>query len=187
MIKKFRSLGSGAWIAASIIFVSVLPLPARAEESRPAGAAAPQTNVRVTVRLGKLEQGKRTVLKTYGLLVVAGGSGSKLLSGARVPIPTAMPAASGTAGEAGTRIVYQNIGFSVTAETWLAGDKKIGIRADIEDSRLDERGQGQLPVVETRQLSVNALVSDGVPIEVTRVEADAGATGFVEVEAEILK
>lgn len=179
MRHPLRSVRRGAWIVAPIVLASILSVPARAEDPRPAGAGASPTNIRVTVRLGRVEQGKRTVLKSYDLIVTAGGHGSKLLSGSRVPIPTDT--------SSGTSVVYQNIGFSASAEARLVGDKKVELLAEIEDSRIEERGQGQLPIVETRQLSVNTVLSDGVPLEVTRVETEGKGAGFVEVEADILK
>lgn len=139
-------------------------------------APEPQPNVKVTIRLGKIEQGKRNVVKTYDLVVSPKTEGSKLLSGSRVPIPT---------GPDG--VVYQNIGFSAEAMVWLVGDGKIKLAAKIEDSRLSDKVVGTAPYVETRQLSVNAILSDGKPMEVTKVEGSIDPSGFVEVEATVLK
>lgn len=188
MLRKLAALACGAVVAALI--APALCAPAFAEETKASAATAEtQTDVRITVRLGKLDQGKRTVMKSYDLVVVAGSSGSKLLSGSRVPIPTAThePSDKGAGGDASTEFVYQNIGFSIEAKVWLVGDKKIKILGALEDSRLTDRIPGQPPVVETRQLSVNAVLADGTPMEVTRVEADGMPPGFVEIEARILK
>ena len=152
---------------------TLLPFAALAAEEKP--ASEPQPNVKVTIRLGKLEQGKRQVLKTYDLVVAPETNGSKLLSGSRVPIPT------------GTEIVYQNIGFSAEAMVWLVGGGRIKLNAKLEDSRLVERLEGKPPHVETRQLAVNAVLSDGKTMEVTRVEGSTDPSGFVEIEATVLK
>lgn len=159
---------------AAALVLSLLPIAAWAAEGR--SDAEPQANVKVTFRLGKLEQGKRTVVKTYDLVVAAESSGSKLLSGSRIAMPTG-----------GTDIVDQNIGFSAEAMVWIVAPGKIKLQAKLEDSRLVERVAGQAPQVETRQLSVNAVLAEGKPMEVTRVDSSIDPSGFVEVEASILK
>lgn len=186
MLRKLASLALGPLLAA--LFAPAVCVPAGAQETRAQSPAEPQTNVRVTIRLVKLDQGKRNVVKSYDLLVATGTTGSKLLSGSRVPIPNVKrePAEKGAGGEESTQYVYQNIGFSVEAKVWLVGDRKVKLLAEIEDSRLKERA-GQPPVVETRQLSVNTLLPDGTPMEATRIEGDADPSGVVEVEARILR
>jgi hypothetical protein len=187
MLRKFAAVLSGALLA--VLVAPGLCTATRAEEAKAPSPAEPQTNVRVTIRLGRMEQGKRNVLKSYDLVVAAGTVGSKLLSGARVPIPTAGSDAAekGMGNDGATRFVYQNIGFSVDAKVWILGDKKIKLLAELEDSRVKERTGNQPPFVETRQLSINAILSDGAPLEVTRVEGEADQPGFVEIEAKVLR
>lgn len=187
MLERLAPIASSTLLT---LLVAIAPWTAvAAEETRAPAAAEPQVNVRVTIRLGKLEQGKRHLLKRYDLVVAAGTVGSKLLSGARVPIPTASGDAvgKGAEGEGSTRFVYQNIGFSTEAKVWIVGDRKIKLLAEIEDSRLGERLAGQPPIVETRQLSVNAILSDGTPMDVTSVQGEADPSGYVEIEATILR
>ncbi len=182
MLRRIAAVMTGALLA-------VIVAPAGAEEARPPSPAEPQTNVRITVRIGRIEQGKRNVLKSYDLVVAAGPVGSSLLSGARVPIPTAAGDAAdkGAGGDGSTRFVYQNIGFSTDAKAWIVADKKVKLLANIEDSRLKDRAAGLPPIVETRQMSMSAILSDGVPMEVTRFEGETDLSGFVEIEARILK
>jgi Flp pilus assembly secretin CpaC len=144
-------------------------------------AADPQVNVLVTVRLAKLEGQKRVPVKSYDLVVVAGAGNpaSKLLSGERVPIPT-------ESSEDGTSIVYQNIGFLTEVRAWIVADGRIKLIAEIEDSRLNRPAGGGPPVVETRQLSVSAILKDGDPLVLTRVEGISDQSGLVEVEATLL-
>ena len=59
--------------------------------------------------------------------------------------------------------------------------------ANIEDSRIRDGSGDAPPTIETRQLSVNAILSDGVPLEVTRVDGVTEHSGFVEIEATILR
>ena len=158
---------------AAALVVTLLPLAVLAAEEKAAGE--PQPNVKIIFRLGKIEQGKRNVLKTYDLVVAPETTGSKLLSGSRVPIPS------------GDGVVYQNIGFSAEAMVWIVAGGRIKLAAKIEDSRLAERGPGNPPFVETRQLSVNAVLTDGKAMEVTKVEGSIDPSGFVEVEATVLK
>jgi len=41
--------------------------------------------------------------------------------------------------------------------------------------------------VQTRQMRVNAVLTDGVPLELTRGEGVMDRPGFVEIEAKILR
>jgi hypothetical protein len=45
-------------------------------------------NVLLIFRLGTLEDGARKDVKSYQLVVISGGSGSRLLNGARVALAT---------------------------------------------------------------------------------------------------
>lgn len=162
--------------------------PAAAQESEPGivPLMENQVNVLLTVRVGKLEEGRRVPMKTYTLVVAEASSGSKLLSGSRVPIPTASREGAGEDTEL-TSFVYQNVGFSVEARAWVGKKGQIKLVANIEDSRVQGGSGEEPPTVETRELSVNTILSDGVPLEVTRVEGASDPQGFVEVEAKILR
>ena len=168
-----RRVAPACLISLALLVASAV---AAAEEPGP-----PPPNVRVTIRLGRLEQGKPRLLKTYNL-VVGDTRSAKLLSGARVPLPV-----GGDPAEKGAAFVYQNIGFSADVTVYLVGGGKIRIHAELEDSRLAETVAGRPPVVETRQLSFNSVVADGQPVEVTRVEGEADPSGFVEVEAKVMR
>ncbi len=90
-------------------------------------------------------------------------------------------------GEAMQAIVYQNIGFSTEARVWLVDEKSLKVMAEIEDSRVREGEGGAPPSVETRQVSINAVLTDGVPMELTRVQGVTDQSGYLEVRADILK
>ena len=175
MVHRQRALASLALLGVMLVAAAV---PVHAQEA-PRSAVQPQPNVRVTIRLGRVEKGQRRVVKTYHLVVGPETKGSTLLSGARVPLPVGGDAADKAA------FVYQNIGFSVVAEAFVLTDGRIRLQAELEDSRLLEPVAGRPPVVETRQLSVNAVLADGKPLEVTRVEGEVDPNGFVEVEAKV--
>ncbi len=160
---------------AALMLGLLTPIPTGAQESD--GTKALEGNVRVTFRMGTLEDGKRVPTKTYDLIVSSGTSGSKLLSGSRVPFPTSTD---------GDGIVYQNVGFTTEVLTWILDKKRIKLLANIENSIVIEDEDGGPPTVETRQVSVNAILEDGVPMELTRVEGILDKPGFVEVEAKIL-
>ncbi len=168
----------------ALAFVAIVAIPVSVVQAQPAGSGTTiaEANVLVTVRIGRLEGSKRTVVKSYDLVVATGGGGSQLLSGARVPIPT-----TSESGDDVTAFVYQNIGFSTEARAWLTEDKRIKLAATIEDSRVVKGEGGEPPTVETRQLSVTAILSPGQPLEVTRVQGVTAQDGFVEVEVNILK
>ncbi len=175
-------------IAGVLLLTLVLAAPLMAQTDPPevSTGADTKTNVLLTFRMGPVEGGQRTTAKSYSLIVAAGNVGSKLLSGERVPFP-ASTIADGS-GDEGTQVfVYQNIGFSTKVRVWLVGTNRIEIVADIEDSRVRPGVDGKPPTVETRQLTVNAILTDGVALEVTQVEGVTDKAGFVEIEAKILR
>ena len=171
------------WIVTVVLvagLVSVGPILAESPDSG-APAAGPAENVMLTVRMGQLEGNKRAAVQSYDLVVVSGGLGSKLLSGARVPFPTSDENEGDADGW-----VYQNIGFSTEVHAWVMEDGRIKLIATLEDSKVEAGKDGMPPSVETRQLSINAMLTPGEPLEVGRIEGIRDRSGFVEVEAEIL-
>ncbi len=172
------------WIVTVLLvagLLSVGPILAESEGSG-ATAAGPAENVMLTVRIGQLEGNKRVAVKSYDLVVVSGGLGSRLLSGARVPFP-----ATGEGDGDTDNWVYQNIGFTTEVQAWVMADGRIKLIATLEDSEVEEGQGGKPPSVETRQLSINAILTPGEPLEVGRVEGIRDRSGFVEVEAKILR
>jgi len=120
------------WALVALLLVAVV-VPCRAAEP----SAEPRGNVKVTIRLGRLENGQRRPTKSYDLVIAPETPGSKLLAGARVPLPVGEGEKS-EAGE-GARFVYQNIGFSAEAQAWILANGKIKLMGLIEDSRLADR------------------------------------------------
>ena len=169
-------------LAISGVLLVLAPMVAAQTDSQNLGS---KTNILITVRMGTIENGKKIPTKSYSLIVASGTMGSKLLAGQRVPFPA-------TAGEAAAeadgarRIVYQNVGFVTEMKAWVMDKQKIKLVADIEDSRIAAGKPGEPPSVETRQLAVNAILTDGVPLELTRMDGVTDQAGFVEVEAKIL-
>ena len=170
-----------------LMLVALAAVPAFAQDE-PTPTIEGRINVLLTVRIGRLEGGKPTDVKSYDLLLVAGGPASRLLSGARVPIPTTAADSDGdVAGMGKVTYVYQNIGFTTEAHAWVLPDKRIRLLATLEDSFIEKAGENNGPPhVETRQVSVNAVLTSGKPMEVTRIEGIREVSGFVEVEAKVL-
>ena len=177
-MKHVRTILAGG-VLLVMLLVTAAPFAIAQGESAP---QASKFNVMVTVRIGRLEGGKRVPVKSYSLVVADGTVGSKLLSGKRVPFP-----AAGDGSDGGARVVYQNIGFVSEMRAWIVDENTIKLVADIEDSSIEEGGGGGLQTVTTRQLSVNAILTDGVPLELTRLDAVTDISGYVEVEARILR
>jgi hypothetical protein len=172
------------WLFIVIALLMIVPLAAAQSETPPApDKTISKANILVTVRIGKIEGTERVPVKSYSLIVADGTNGSKLLSGQRVPFP----AGPGDAAEAEGGFIYRNLGFSSEVRAWIVDTKTIKLMAKIEDSRLLDAAAGGPPIVETRQLDVNAILTDGVPLELTRAEGITDQSGFVEVEAEILR
>jgi hypothetical protein len=142
-------------------------------------------NVLLIFRLGTLEDGARKDVKSYQLVVISGGSGSRLLNGARVALATTSRPNDETADA--VTFVYQNIGFSTEVNAWMLADGRIKVMASLEDSRIGEELAGKPATIETHQLSVDAILTAGIPLELTRVEGIRDKSGFVEVEATVLR
>ena len=172
------------WVVAVFLVAGLLSVGPILAESSDSGepAAGPAENVLLTVRMGKIEENKRVDVKSYDLVVVSGGLGSRLLSGARVPFPTS----GEDDGDTG-KWVYQNIGFTTEVHVWVTDDGRIKLIATLEDSRVESGKDGMPPSVETRQLSINAMLTPGKALVVGRVEGIRDRSGFVEVEAKILR
>jgi hypothetical protein len=185
MTKSFRTLPGAAALAIACLLIHV-PLAGAADD--PPAAASPGANILLKIRIGRVEAGRRVPVRSYDLVVTSGGSTAKLLSGARVPIPMATreaDAAGASDEKRMTSFTYQNVGFSAEAEALVVDKNKIRVAATIEDSRVKQGEVGTPPQVETRQLVVQAVFSEGVPIEVVRVEGEE--SGYVEIEAKILR
>ena len=176
--KGIGSVAAGLAVLLALSGVAAQSKPAAAE----AGAETAQ-NVKLTVRLGQLADGKRADVKSYDVVLISGGAGTRLLSGARVPLPGARTEDGGSGA-----IVYQNIGFTTEAWAWVLADGRIKVAATIEDSRLVRaEGAGSAPSVETRQVSVNAILEPGKPLEVARNNGIRDGSGFIEIEAQVLR
>lgn len=172
------------WLATAIVLLLIAPIVLAQNDAESAPDKDTSTaNIRVTVRIGTIEGDERVTLKSYSLIVADGTPGSKLLSGQRVPFPSGGGDAAGEEGG----FIYRNVGFVTEVRAWLVDKKTIKLMAQIEDSRLRPGKTGQPPTVETRQLDVNVMLTDGVPLELTRAEGITDHTGFVEVEATILR
>jgi Flp pilus assembly secretin CpaC len=173
-----------AWIVILVLFALILAAGSALAEQEPADGG-PGANVLLTVRLARLDAGKPTDVQSYNLVVVSGGLSSKLLSGARVPFPAR--AADDDDDDGMVTYVYQNIGFTTEAHAWVLEDGRIKLIATLENSFVEpSETKGDPPSVETRQLSVNAILTPGKPLEVTRIEGIRDSSGFVEIEAKVL-
>jgi hypothetical protein len=175
-MKKITSILLGVTLMAALLISA--PLSRAQAEGE---AAASKANILLTFRISRLADGKVEKVKTYELMVADGQQGSRLLSGSRMPFPAAE-------GEGNVQqFVYHNVGFTTSVEAEIIGEKRILLRADLEDSRVREGEPGEPPIVETRQLSVNVVLTDGVPLALTRVKGLSDYPGAVEVEAIILE
>ncbi len=168
-------MNGSRWLLGTVTLVLAFALAAPAAAQGGTGPVEGTTNVQLTFKMGMIENGKKAQKKFYTLVVAEGPVGSKLLAGERVPFP---------GGDEGST-VYQNIGFATEARVWIVDDKTIKVVADIEDSRVVD-GDGA-PKVETRQLSISAVLTDGEALELTRVEGLTDVNGYVELEAKLLR
>jgi len=153
--------------------VFAAPLSAQAADT---GLVEGKTNVQLIFKMGTIEDGQKSQVKSYRLVVAEGPVGSKLMAGRRVPFP----------GSEGS-VVYQNVGFATEARVWMVDKNTIKVVADIEDSRVVPGEGGNPPSVETRQLTVSAVLTEGIGLELTRVDGVADISGYVELEAKVLR
>jgi len=170
-MKGSRCLHGAAAILLALVFVA--PMAAQADNT---GLVEGKANVQLIFKMGTIENGQKSQMKSYRLVVAEGPVGSKLLVGQRVPFP----------GDEGS-IVYQNVGFATEARVWMVDKNTIKVVADIEDSRVVDGLDGNPPSVETRQLTVSAVLTEGVGLELTRVDGVADISGYVELEAKVLR
>ena len=165
-------------VIAAFLLIAAAPLVADESGRTEEGT----TNVLLTFRMGVMEDGKREIRKQYRVVVAEGTPGSSLLAGERVPFKRA----HSDEGDATHSVVYQNVGFSTTARVYRIDQRRIRFVGEIEDSKVVAGENGGLPKVETRQMSVHAVLTVGEPLELTQVSGLLDLSGFVEVEAEIL-
>ncbi len=85
------------FVAGCALALCLLAAPATPAQLAPAQAVEEESkdNVRITVRVIRLEDGKPVPVKNYSLIVVSGPAGSKLLVGERVPFPSTEQATDG--------------------------------------------------------------------------------------------
>lgn len=172
-----RLIPAGLLLATLLLATLLLAAPTALAQPSETEESQQGKNVVIHFRMGTFDGKKRTVSKSYTLVIAAGSLGSQLLTGQRVPF----------AGGPDGSVVYQNIGFVTDAKAWVLDDDKVKLMADIEDSRIRESDDDSMPIVETRQLTVNAILTDGEPLELTRAEGLTDLSGYVEVEARIQK
>ena len=174
-----------AGVLAPVLLLAATVVTAQAEAEQGSDA-----NVLITVRMWRLEGDLRVAVKSSTLVVADGTPGSRLLAGERVPFPTSKGTLADKLdpdAEATASFAYRNIGFVTEIRAWILDKTTIKVIAEIEDSRVRQSEDGKPPTVETRQLTVNAILTDGEPLELTRVEGVTDQSGFVEIEAKILR
>jgi Flp pilus assembly secretin CpaC len=191
MTEAAMNISKRAVLAGVVLIATVFAMTAvMAQSSSSANTGSTGANIQLDFRMGTIEDKTRTVVKSYRLIVASGSSGASLLAGERIAFPTmdsGLPQNPEGDVATGRPIVYQNIGFATTVEAIIIEGNRIVLRAEIENSIVVESEGNGLPVVATRQLSVNVILNDGQPLEVTRAEGLMDRPGFVEVEARILK
>jgi len=161
----------------------------------PAASAFAQSdanyNVRVTFTAGKLDGNKKENKvpgKALSLVVTSGGPPASMLTGSRVPIPTKEIQATDDGVVPVISYTYQNIGFSAEVEALILPNGWIQVRANLEDSWIEEgtENENDQPVVETRHQRINVILQEGAPIEIVRSTDDDDRIRWVDVKAEIL-
>lgn len=169
----------------SVLFLLAPVAPVAAQDAAQAAPPDSARNVLLTIKLGSIVGDDRQTVKEYQLVLAENTRGSRLLSGARVPLQTEV---GDDDADVVTSYTYQNIGFTVTAEVRPAPNGRIALSALLEDSRIrdDADPTAGPPVVETRQLSVEVVLEDGKLLEITRVEGVDDDPGYVEVRADVL-
>ena len=81
-MKGSRCLQGAAVVLLALVFAA--PLPAQADDT---SMVEGKINVQLIFKMGKIENGQKSQVKSYRLIVAEGPVGSKLLAGQRVPFP----------------------------------------------------------------------------------------------------
>ena len=173
-----------------LLFVSLPVLAGTpAEEVAVQPGDGPGVNVMVTISVSKLEEGRRTSVRSYRLVAVAGGRPTELFTGSRVPIPatTFQAATQGAEVVPYTSYVYQNVGFSAEVRARVLPDGRIQLDAEIEDSALDSSVGRERPAVTSWTQKLGAIVADGEPMEIIRLEEGRGHPTVLEIRADVVK
>jgi len=148
-------------------------------------------NVLITIRVGHIEGGKKTVDQTYTMVTSRSGQRVKLMKGMRLPIPTTRFQASTPPREIVpmTSYTYQDVGFIGEVEAKIdtrPGEvPRIYLAAEIERSKVVDNTVEGLPAIATEHQSVRTVVQDGSSVEVLRIEEADGKTVYYEIEASI--
>jgi hypothetical protein len=182
MLAKARTVSLAAALLAAVLL--------------PATSALAQSdanyNVRVTFTAGKLDgaakKENKVPAKSLSLVVTSGGPPASLLTGSRVPIPKTTIETTADGVVPVTSYTYQNIGFSAQVEATILPNGWIQVRADLEDSWIEDgpENDADQPVVETRNQQINVILQEGTPIEIVRSTDADDRIRWVDVEAEIL-
>ena len=100
------------------------------------------------------------------------------------------PAAIGAALVPVTSFVYQNVGFTATVRASLLPDRKIWVEGQVEDSSSASAPAAETshsPVIAIFQQEIDAVLDEGRPLIVGRVDDASGRTLYMEVGARLLE
>lgn len=161
----------------------VLALSVTAPLADAAGESGARFNVLVTITSGKFQGLEKIPVRTYHVLA-ENGQRTELLDGQRVPIPVTTFKADVQPIVPMTSYTYQNVGFSATLWARDAGAGRVQLDGVLEDSRIV--AEAAQPVIQTRSRKFQALLQDGVPTEILRVQTADTEDGYIDVTAEIV-
>ena len=168
----WRSVALGLLIC---LLAGIVPSTSAQAPGRRAAADAGD-NVRVTLRVGRLVDGRSMTVNTYELLVTVDSEPTEFLAGRRIPLVRQEQRVDDEVVV--TDYDYQSVGFS--AQIWVESvtGSRLRLRGSIEDSTIVS--SGPTPTIETHQLRIDTVVADGATQELMRIDAPGGTKGFVE-------
>ena len=152
----------------------------------PLTLAQEEPNVLLTFEVGDYVDGQPNVLKTYTMLVEADGKRARMMTGARVPIPTTQfQTSQGTDSTTPvTSFTYQNVGFTAEVFASIDEDGAIALRGHVEDSSLmPTLVEAAQPQIQSMAHALSVSLEDDQPQLIVGVQEVGTRSQFIRVRA----
>jgi hypothetical protein len=175
-MKMLRTISIPAVLCAALL------LPAAAADTEGHGSLAPNVALTITVRNGDDAQDR-----AYRLLLRGDTSPARLMTGWRVPVPTATEGD----GDGATIYSYQNVGMTTSVRARLLPGDRVALEGQLEVSGSREVTEGttsmaHAPIIGTFEQGFNVLLDEGRPVELAAVAGPKGGALSVRLEVEVL-
>ena len=141
------------------------------------------SNVLVTITV---TEGTESTERSYQLIARDRAGAAELLTGWRVPVPTAE-----SGSPAVTSYTYQNVGLTARIKAQVLPDSHVALRGGIEISKVSEpttkpRSLVTPPIIGTFQQEFDVVLREGDPLDLAVVSTPDGGELTVRLRADCL-